>query len=68
MLLFQTQGDGLSKYGWLKHDGVNFGIQEIQDTDFHLNTTFVKRPGGQHGGDWTARFTVKPKSKVSEIF
>lgn len=53
------QGDGLSSYGWLIHDGVNFGMQQIRDTDFTLTTTFVKRMGGKHGGDWTWRITGK---------
>ena len=58
------QGHGLSKYGWLKHDGVNFGVQEIHEKDFIITTEFVKRPGGQHGGDWTARLTAKANKKV----
>ncbi|KAJ1212034.1 hypothetical protein NDU88_007378 [Pleurodeles waltl] len=51
------QGDRLPRYGWLMHDGVNFGIQEIQDFGFGLRTEFVKRVGGQHGGDWSWRVT-----------
>lgn len=51
-------GDNLEKYGWLQHDGVNFGLQEIQDGPFVINTSFVKRIGGYHGGDWTARISV----------
>ncbi|KAF5275980.1 hypothetical protein FQA39_LY00776 [Lamprigera yunnana] len=53
------QGDGLERYGWLQHDGTSFGIQEIQDGPFALRTSFVKRLGGNHGGDWTARITVE---------
>lgn len=53
------QSDGLPKYGWLKHDGTNFGSQQIVDKDFELNTDFVKRLGGDHGGDWTARISGK---------
>lgn len=53
------QGDGLRSYGWLMHDGINFGMQQIQDTDFTLTTTFVKRSGGEHGGDWTWRIVGK---------
>ncbi|XP_041370313.1 mannosyl-oligosaccharide glucosidase-like isoform X2 [Gigantopelta aegis] len=55
------QADEIGKYGWLAHDGVHFGVQEIEESGFVLKTEFVKRPGGDHGGDWTARFTVKPK-------
>uniref|UniRef100_A0A670JK55 Mannosyl-oligosaccharide glucosidase n=1 Tax=Podarcis muralis TaxID=64176 RepID=A0A670JK55_PODMU len=55
------QSDGLPRYGWLLHDGVNFGVQEIQDVGLSLQTEFVKRPGGQHGGDWSWRVTVRPE-------
>ena len=55
------QSDGLHRYGWLKHDGINFGSQEIVDRDFVLVTDFVKRLGGDHGGDWTARISGKEK-------
>lgn len=53
------QGDRLQGYGWLMHDGLTFGVQEIRDNDFTLTTEFVKRIGGDHGGDWTWRITAK---------
>uniref|UniRef100_A0AAQ4QZG0 Mannosyl-oligosaccharide glucosidase n=1 Tax=Gasterosteus aculeatus aculeatus TaxID=481459 RepID=A0AAQ4QZG0_GASAC len=53
------QGDRLQGYGWLMHDGITFGVQEIRDSDFTLTTEFVKRMGGDHGGDWTWRVTAK---------
>ncbi|XP_039607741.1 mannosyl-oligosaccharide glucosidase [Polypterus senegalus] len=56
------QGDHLPSYGWLMHDGTSFGIQEIRDVDFTLTTEFVKRAGGDHGGDWTWRITAKQQS------
>ena len=56
-----NQDDRLPKYGWLKHDGINFGIQEIEERAYTLRTEYVKRPGGTHGGDWTAKFWVEPK-------
>uniref|UniRef100_A0A8B9RZD9 Mannosyl-oligosaccharide glucosidase n=1 Tax=Accipiter nisus TaxID=211598 RepID=A0A8B9RZD9_9AVES len=52
------QSDGLSRYGWLMHDGENFGVQEIRDEGLFLKTEFVKRPGGEHGGDWSWRITA----------
>lgn len=58
------QNDRLPKYGWLKHDGVKFGSQEIVDDDFVLTTDFVKRFGGDHGGDWTVRITGKKRDQV----
>jgi len=55
------QGDQLPFYSWLDHDGVNFGIHEAIDHHYTITSDFVKQPGGQHGGDWTARMTVKPR-------
>lgn len=52
------QNDKLEKYGWLKHDSKNFGIQEIVDKGLLLRTTFVKNIRGQNGGDWTANINV----------
>ena len=49
------------RYGWLQHDAVNFGVQEVVDKNFTLKTEFVKQPGGNHGGDWTARISGKPR-------
>ncbi|XP_063720487.1 mannosyl-oligosaccharide glucosidase-like [Symsagittifera roscoffensis] len=55
------QGLKLPRYGWISHDGVSFGYQEIVEKDFVLNVSFVKRPHlGIHGGDWTARVQVSP--------
>ena len=51
------QSDKLPRYGWIRHDGINFGIQEIVDHGYMLTTEFVKRTGGDHGGDWTARIS-----------
>ena len=55
------QGDRLESYVWLKHDGENFGVQEIKEKLFTIKTEFVKQPGGDHGGDWSARISFIPK-------
>uniref|UniRef100_A0AAQ4QD85 Mannosyl-oligosaccharide glucosidase n=1 Tax=Gasterosteus aculeatus aculeatus TaxID=481459 RepID=A0AAQ4QD85_GASAC len=60
------QGDRLQGYGWLMHDGITFGVQEIRDSDFTLTTEFVKRMGGDHGGDWTWRVTAKQHSSAPQ--
>uniref|UniRef100_UPI00358E6F83 mannosyl-oligosaccharide glucosidase isoform X1 n=2 Tax=Myxine glutinosa TaxID=7769 RepID=UPI00358E6F83 len=66
------QGDNLERYGWLAHDGINFGQQEILERDFSLSTDYVKRPGGEHGGDWSWRIAVQRKHngkpKVVSLF
>jgi mannosyl-oligosaccharide glucosidase len=63
-----TQDDKLERYGWTKHDGKNFGIQEIVDNGILLKTSFVKNIYGHNGGDWTAKINVSnihpnPKNK-----
>lgn len=55
-------GDGVGPYGWEYHDGLSFGRQHIQDGTLRLTTEFVKRPGGQHGGEWSWRVTVEPQA------
>ena len=40
------------------HDGETFGVQEIVDRGVRLNASFVKREGGRHGGEWTARYDI----------
>ncbi|XP_053712097.1 mannosyl-oligosaccharide glucosidase [Synchiropus splendidus] len=60
------QGDRLQGYGWLMHDGLTFGVQEIKESDFTLTTEFVKRMGGDHGGDWTWRITAKQHSSAPQ--
>ncbi|XP_004369226.1 mannosyl-oligosaccharide glucosidase [Trichechus manatus latirostris] len=59
------QGDGVGPYGWEFHDGLSFGRQHIQDGALKLTTEFVKRPGGQHGGDWSWRVTVEPQASAT---
>ncbi|KAK9301679.1 hypothetical protein QLX08_006092 [Tetragonisca angustula] len=60
------QNDRLDRYAWMEHDGRNFGVQEIVDNSAILTTTFVKRPGGKHGGDWTARISVTSEDKIRD--
>ncbi|XP_027761109.1 mannosyl-oligosaccharide glucosidase [Empidonax traillii] len=57
------QGDGPARYGWVMHDGENFGVQEIRDGRLLLRTEFVKQPGGDHGGDWSWRVTARMEGK-----
>lgn len=59
------QNDKLPMYSWFSHDGRNYGMQEIFDTYFTVTTSFIKRPEGSHGGDWTARIIVAPRVGVA---
>ena len=56
------QGDNLQSYGWIRHDGIRFGDQLIRDRGLNISTVFVKKPGGDHGGDWSARIRVEGES------
>ena len=53
---------GLSKYGWLSHDGETFGYQEIHDGRYRMKTSWVKNSDA--GQDWTLR--VECESIASE--
>ncbi|UYV60789.1 MOGS [Cordylochernes scorpioides] len=59
------QGDSLRHYSWQQHDGRSFGVQNIWEEDFTLTTSFLKRLGGDYGGDWTARISVAPKENAT---
>ena len=69
--------DRLTKYGWSYHDGKSFGIQDIYERTYGLQTSFLKYecPGGG-GVGWTARVsgratggkTTKPPSGFALMF
>lgn len=48
--------DGLVKYGWTHHDGHSFGIQEIVERAYTIQTAFIKG-SGKNGGSWTAKIS-----------
>ncbi|XP_049883221.1 mannosyl-oligosaccharide glucosidase [Pectinophora gossypiella] len=60
------QNDNLPSYGWLRHDGVTFGEQKIEDPPHTIVTSFVKTPGGDHGGHWTVRVNVTAKGDIKK--
>lgn len=62
------QNDKLATYGWSYHDGVSFGEQLISDPPHNLFTSFIKTPGGEHGGHWTARINVTSRSNLRAPF
>ncbi|KAK3997479.1 putative mannosyl-oligosaccharide glucosidase [Cladorrhinum sp. PSN332] len=51
------QNEGMKGYGWDEYDTRNGGVQSIHDIEngIDLTTSFVKIPGGAHGGSWAAR-------------
>jgi len=36
------QEDGLSTYGWLRHDGEQYGRQILVDKDYNISLTMVR--------------------------
>ncbi|CAG9136656.1 unnamed protein product [Plutella xylostella] len=62
------QADNLASYGWVRHDGVHFGEQVIEDSPHTLTTSFIKTLGGEYGGHWTARIDVKSEGNASHPF
>ncbi|KAM7218218.1 glycoside hydrolase [Rhypophila decipiens] len=51
------QNEGMKGYGWDEFDTRRGGVQSIHDIEngIDLTTSFVKIPGGAHGGSWAAR-------------
>lgn len=51
------QNEGMKGYGWEEYDPRRGGIQSIHDIEngVDITTSFVKVPGGAHGGNWAAR-------------
>lgn len=56
------QGD-MAGYGWDEYDIRNGGVQTIHDSGnaIDITTTFVKVPGGSHGGSWGLRVKGVPR-------
>ncbi|TDZ12787.1 putative mannosyl-oligosaccharide glucosidase [Colletotrichum spinosum] len=57
------QHEGLHGYGWDEYDARTGGIQSIHDegNQIDITTSFVKVPGGAHGGSWAARIKGVPR-------
>ncbi|XP_065317807.1 mannosyl-oligosaccharide glucosidase-like [Gordionus sp. m RMFG-2023] len=53
-----NQDDKLVRYGWLSHDGRNFGEHEIIDNEYGIISSFVKHPN-KYGGDWTVKIKIQ---------
>ncbi|CAK8578389.1 unnamed protein product [Lathyrus sativus] len=63
--------DELSAYGWIKHNGRDYGHQVLVDHGLILTTEFLKSngDGSGYGGDWAVRINVQiDKSKWNEEF
>lgn len=69
------QGEDIRGYGWDEYDARIGGVQSIHDESnkIDLTTTFVKIPGGNHGGSWAARIRGElradaPKNTKTMLF
>ncbi|KAE9601107.1 putative glycosidase [Lupinus albus] len=53
--------DELSTYGWIKHNGRDFGHQVLVDNGLNLATKFLKYKGEHsgYGGDWALRIDAQ---------
>lgn len=51
------QGEDIHGYGWDEYDARVGGVQSIHDDGnrIDITTSWVKIPGGAHGGSWAAR-------------
>lgn len=55
------ESDGLATYGWISHNGRDFGHQKLVDQGIHLETSFLKskEDGSGYGGDWSVRINAQ---------
>ncbi|KAF4984228.1 hypothetical protein FZEAL_516 [Fusarium zealandicum] len=62
------QGEDIRGYGWDEYDARIGGVQTIHDegNKIDLTTTFVKIPGGSHGGSWAARIKGELREDAPE--
>ncbi|KAI5461508.1 family 63 glycoside hydrolase [Mariannaea sp. PMI_226] len=58
------QGEDIHGYGWDEYDARTGGVQTIHDegNNVDITTSFVKFPGGSHGGSWAARIKGEIRS------
>ncbi|KAL4168811.1 hypothetical protein KRP22_012202 [Phytophthora ramorum] len=62
------QEDRLQRYGWLEHDGTNYGLQKVEDqfNRVELTTSFAQLQGEDVQG-WAARVQAGPLSPRDEV-
>ncbi|KAG6016370.1 hypothetical protein E4U43_003755 [Claviceps pusilla] len=62
------QEQDIRGYGWDEYDARTGGVQTIHDlgNKIDITTSFVKTPGGTHGGSWAARIKGKLHDNAPE--
>ncbi|KAG2483058.1 hypothetical protein HYH03_018041 [Edaphochlamys debaryana] len=55
-----NQGDGLTSYGWKRHDGRLYGQQQLLDEEYNITLSMLKSFGNDSGpgGDWSVRLQL----------
>ncbi|MEW5316627.1 MAG: hypothetical protein WDW38_007987 [Sanguina aurantia] len=55
-----SQGDRLTSYGWVRHDGRSYGVQQLIDEDYNITLSMLKHTDAWSGtgGDWAVRVSV----------
>lgn len=63
------QNEGMAGYGWEEYDPRTGGKQVIHDAGnkIDITTSFVKIPGGAHGGSWALRVRGKPRADAPPV-
>eukprot|EP00210_Caulerpa_lentillifera_P004636 g4422.t1 len=68
------QEDGI-RFGWTRHNGKDLAIQHLEDTDYSIDTSWIKRLDDETGvgGDWSLRISArnsneKTRSKQISFF
>ncbi|KAL0926218.1 hypothetical protein M5K25_002430 [Dendrobium thyrsiflorum] len=60
--------DGLNTYGWIEHNGRDYGRQVLVDQALSLTTSFLKENGNGSGfgGDWAVRLEADNVKSISD--
>ncbi|CAA6668399.1 unnamed protein product [Spirodela intermedia] len=65
---FCQDSDDLKRYGWIDHNGRDYGRQELVDRGLKLVTSFIKMKGdgSGYGGDWAVRVEADNEKSSSD--
>ncbi|KAG0459824.1 hypothetical protein HPP92_022952 [Vanilla planifolia] len=60
--------DELRTYGWVEHNGLDYGRQVLDDQALSLTTSFLKTKevGSGYGGDWAIRLEAQNSNSIPD--